>query len=124
MSVFVNNVNKSDDMPVETIKIKVKSEPIISDKNKILRTLENLEMETIDTEKDARIDVSKCNPSKLFNLIARSSFYRAMTGCAEELYPEDLDIQEHVKSAKNLLTEKALTLASKFEKDCECKNIK
>lgn len=90
------------------------------DKNKMLDTLDRLEIETYDTEKEARIDIVQCKPSKLFNLIARASFYRATTGTAEEEFPEDLDIKEHVKSSKNLLTDKALELTSKFEKDCLC----
>lgn len=105
----------------ESIKIKVKSEPIITDRIKTLRMLENLEMQTIEDEKETRIDIAKCKPSKLFNLIARASFYRATTGIAEELYPDDLDIKEHVKSSKNLLIDKALKLTLKFEEDCECK---
>lgn len=102
-------------------KTKTKSEPIIPDKIKTLRMLENLEIQTIEDEKDARIDIANCKPSKLFNLIARASFYRATTGIAEELYPDDLDIGEHVKSSKNLLTDRALKLTSRFEEDCECK---
>ena len=60
------------------------------------------------------------NTSKLFNLIARASFYRATTGMVEELYPEDLDIGEHIKSSKNFLVDKALKLTSRLEEDCEC----
>ena len=104
-----------------SIKIKVKSEPVIIDKVKTLRMLENLEIQTIEDEKEARIDLAKCKPSKLFNLIARASFYRATTGMAGDLYPNDLDIEEHIKSSKNLLTDKALKLTSRFEEDCECK---
>lgn len=103
------------------MKIKAKSGSVLTDKFKLLRLLENLEMQTIEDEKDARTDLATCKPSRLFNLIAMASFYRATTGTAEELYPDDLDIGEHVKSSKNLLTDKALKLTSRFEEDCECK---
>lgn len=89
-------------------------------KDKMLKTLETLEVNTNETEKEARTDVAKCEPSKLFNLIATASSYRMMAGCAEEEYPKDPEIQEHVKSSKNLFTKKALELTSKFEKDCLC----
>ena len=93
----------------KSIKIKAKSEPIITDKIKTLRMLENLEIQTVEDEKEARIDLAKCKPSKLFNLIVRASFYRTTTGsnctsAAGDLYPNDLEIEEHVKSSKNLLT--------------------
>lgn len=103
------------------MQIKVKSEPVIRDRTTILRMLENLEMQTIEEEKDARIALANCQPSKIFNLIARSSFYRAIAGMSEELYPNDPDIEEHVKSSKNLLVDKALKLTSRFEEECECK---
>ena len=92
------------------------------DKPKLLKSLERLEIDSYDTEKEARIDIDKCKPSKLFNLIARASMYRMMAGCAEEEYPKDLDIKEHVKSSKNIFTVKALELTSKFEKKCLCLN--
>lgn len=64
----------------------------------ILRTLEDLEVKTFDDEKETRIDIAECRiPTNLFNLIAHASFYRTMAGCAEESYPNDLDIKEHVK---------------------------
>lgn len=89
-------------------------------RDKLLEMLERLEIDTNETEKEAKTDVDKCIPSKLFNFIAMSSSYRMMAGFAEEEYPEDPEIKEHVKSSKNLLIEKALGLASKFEKDCLC----
>ena len=92
----------------------------MADKNKILRSLESLEVNSYDTEKDAISEVENCEPSKLFNLIAQASSYRMMSGCAEEEYPEDLDIKEHVKSSKSLLTNRTLKLTSKFERDCLC----
>lgn len=92
------------------------------DRDKILRSLENLEVSTYDTEKEAITEVENCKPSKLFNLIAQASSYRMMAGCAEEEYPDDADVKEHVKSAKNLLIHRALNLTSKYEKDCLCIN--
>lgn len=108
-------------MSNETISIKVKSKPVIRNRIDTLRMLENLEMQTIEEEKDARMAFTECKPSKLFNLVAKASFYRAATGVAEELYPNDPDIVQHVKSSKNLLVDKALTLVSRFEEECECK---
>jgi hypothetical protein len=90
------------------------------EKNKLLGSLEELEIDTYETEKEAIIEVENCKPSKLFNLIARASSYRILAGCAEEEYPEDANIKEHVYSARNLLTNKALNLASKFETECGC----
>lgn len=92
------------------------------DRNKMLRSLENLEINAYDTEKEAIIEIEKCQPSKLFNLIAQASSYRMMAGCAEEEFPNDIEIKEHVKSAKSLLLDKTLKLTSKFEKDCICLN--
>jgi len=92
----------------------------MADKDKILDTLERLEVDAYDDEKDARIEITQCKPSKLFNLISRSSFYRTMAGVAEEEFPEDLDIKEHVKSSKDLFINKTLGLTSKFEKECLC----
>lgn len=108
---------------LERMKVKLKTEPITPDKDKLLRALENLEMATIETEKGARTDVDKCEPSKLFNLIARASSYRMMAACAEDSYPEDLDIKEHVKSSKDILIGKTLELTSVFENECRCKKI-
>lgn len=92
----------------------------IHNREKFLRKLQDLEIQTIENSKDAEIDLNNCQPSKLFNLIAIASFYRASTGIAEELYPNDLDIQDQVESSTKLLLEKAKSLKSLFEQNCLC----
>ncbi len=90
-------------------------------KERLLNNLENFEVQTYDTEKDAIPEVERCVPSQLFSLVSRASFYRAVAGLAEELFPEDENIKEHVKSSHNLLLERALPLTKKFENECKCK---
>lgn len=92
----------------------------MANKDKLLETLERLEINTNENEKDAKRDIDKCSPPALFNFIATASSYRMLSGFAEEEYPGDPEIKEHVKSSKNLLIEKATVLTSKFERDCLC----
>ena len=40
---------------------------------------------------------------------------------AEEIYPGDPDIEEHVKSSRKFLVDRTLNLTSRFEEECECK---
>jgi hypothetical protein len=90
-------------------------------KKNLLESLENLEVESYDAEKDAIVEVEQCVSSNLFNLIGKASFYRAASGIAQDLFPEDQMIQEHVKSSHNLLTDRALQLTRKFDKECKCR---